>query len=106
MFLVITKIFESMLLPSKNNCTIPKIKSKQCKKCTLLKRTNSEGCLENNHACWQQIHLSSLIRSHLAKKKMLNRLGQLALYSETFASANDHVLKNFFFHLIRIFTNL
>ena len=40
------------------------------------------------------------------KKKMLNRLGQLALYSENFASANDHVLKNFFFHLIRIFTNL
>lgn len=29
MFLVITKIFESMLLPSKNNCTIPKIKSKR-----------------------------------------------------------------------------
>lgn len=98
MSLVITKIFESMLLPSKNNCTIPKIKSKQYKKRTLLKRTNSEACLENNHACWQQIHLSSLIRSRLAKKKkMTNRLGQLALYSENFASANDHVLNNFFF---------
>ena len=31
------------------------------------------------------------------KKKMTNRLGQLALYSENFASANDHVLNNFFF---------
>ena len=31
------------------------------------------------------------------KKKMTNRLGQLALYSENFTSANDHVLNNFFF---------
>lgn len=43
MFLLITKIFESMLLPSKNNFKIPKIKSKQQKKSTLQKRTNSEG---------------------------------------------------------------
>ena len=51
---------------------------------------------------------SPVITNQIAsnEKKMLNRLGQLALYSENFASANDHVLKNFFFHLIRIFTNL
>lgn len=42
---------------------------------------------------------SPVITNQIAssEKKMLNRLGQLALYSENFASANDHVLKNFFF---------
>jgi len=39
------------------------------------------------------------------KKKKINRSRQLALYSENFAAAND-CLKEFFFHLIRIFTNL